>query len=258
MATDATNSGDEKITFTPEQQTKIDELIRSAMGRAGSEHKAEATVALQKAAQLEADLAAAKADLAAAKGSGKKDAKETVEALEASIAEMRSANQATKDEVERLRKITADKDGEIAKAKNDTVNVRKQVAIQNAAGKCGFVDVEEVAALTEKFVSTDDSGKFIVLNEAGTPRVNSSYNPMTLEEFYTEYAAKKPHLVRGDVKLGTGASQAARTLSGNGKYELTQIFGPKSNSALANKLGTENPQEYKRLKVIAREAGLVA
>jgi hypothetical protein len=50
-----------KITFSAEQQTKVDELIRESMGRAGNEARATA-------ARLEAEAVVLKAELAALRG----------------------------------------------------------------------------------------------------------------------------------------------------------------------------------------------
>jgi hypothetical protein len=79
-----------------------------------------------------------------------------------------------------------------------------------------------------------------------------------LEEFYTDYAAKKPYLVRGDARSGTGSSETKTSqLSNNGKYEVSQIFGKTSIPALANKLAKENITEYRRMKEIAKSNGLI-
>src|ERR1700757_4888109 len=50
-----------KVTFSPEQQAKIDELIRAAMGRGGNE-------ARSRAADLEAETTKLKTELATLKG----------------------------------------------------------------------------------------------------------------------------------------------------------------------------------------------
>jgi len=261
MATEAENQAIEKITFTPEQQARVDQIVKEAMGRAASDLRTDLTKVNSEKTQLEADLAAAKAAAkAATTTTEKKAANEDVAALQAQINEMKTANGKTQDELERMRKITADKDTEIAKAKNESLDVRKQVAISNAAGKLGFVDVSQVADLTSKSVKFDEQrGRFVVYSSDGTERLNSSYEPMSLEEYYKEFADKNPHFVRGEAKGGTGSTQSTRSnSSASAKYEVGQIFGPKSNSQLANKLAQENLPEYRRLKAQAREAGLVA
>lgn len=264
MATDANGNeiqANEKVTFTPEQQARVDAIVKESMGRAGGELRVSLEKVTAEKTQLEADLAAAKAAVkAAVTPLEKKAAKEDVDALNNQIVEMKTIQTTTQTDLERHRKLVQDKDAEIAKAKDETVQVKKQVAIQTAANKAGFVDVNIVSKLTDDLVKFDGTrGRFVVLNEQGTERLNSSYEPMSLEEFYKEYAANNPFLVKSDVKGGAGSSQNTRSnFAGSGKYEVTQIFGKTSNGALANKLAQENPQEYHRMKIVAKEAGIIA
>lgn len=267
MSTENNNSGteqqkttEEKVTFTVEQQARVDQIVREAMGRAGGEVRADLTRVTSEKAALEAELATAKAAAkAATTPSEKKEAKADVEALQNQLLEYKNAQATNQAELERIRKQIADKDAEIGRVKNDAVEIKKQVAMQIAAGKANFIEVGQATELTSKFVKFDETrNQFVVHSENGAERLNSSYEPMTLEEFYKEFADKNPHLVRGDAKGGAGSTQAQRPGSVAGKYEMSQIFGPKSNGALANKLAKENLPEYRRLKAQAIEAGILS
>ncbi len=250
-----------KVVFTDEQQAKVNELIQGAMGRAGKE-------ARETAVRLEGELTAARNDLAAAKAelakattpASKKAAEGDVAALQATIEEMKRATSNHATELQRLSDAAKAKDAEASEARKETINVRKQVAIANAASKVNFVNVEVVAKLTSDSIHYDaDKKKFVVLGENGQERMNSAFDPMTLDEFYTEFAAKNPYLVRGDVKGGVGSTENKRfDTTANGKYEVKQIFGKDSDSRLAMELKRENPAEYARLRKIAVEGRLIA
>jgi hypothetical protein len=251
----------EKITFTPEQQARIDAILREAQGRAGGEVRRQNDELKTNLETLKQELEAAKADLAKAKSPGeKKDAKAEADALAAQIAEMKQIQTQTASEMERLKQVAASKDRDVEVARKEALNVRKQVAIQSAAANQGFVDVEVVAALTSDAIQYDsEKGRFFVAGENGQPRLNSAYEQMTLDEFYQEFATKKPYLVRGEIKGGAGSTEAQRSaLNAAGKYPVEQIFGPKSDPAVANKLALQNPKEYSRLKAQAREQKLIS
>lgn len=255
----ATDNNDQKVTFTPEQQARIDEIVREAMGRAGKEARQTAEHMQTQMTDLKTQLSAAQEALSKAKTPAQKAAAgEDIDALKGEISEMKRIHEQRNREYEGLRQQLTTKDQEIAKSRDEAVNIRKQVAMRDAAGKGNFVDVGIVTQLTDKNIKYDsESGKFVVLTDDGTPRMNAAYQPMGLDEFFVEYAAKNPFLVRGDMRSGVGSTEQQRSgLSNNGKYTVEQLFGKNSNAMLANKLKKENPAEYARLKVVARESGL--
>jgi hypothetical protein len=213
-----------KVTFSPEQQAKIDELIRSAMGRAGNEAKA-------RAASLEAEVTTLQTQLATLKGDKS--------GLESSLTL---------------------KEQEAKAARNETIAVRKQNTIQAAATEHNFFNPQQVAQLTDKDVQWDAAkGKFIVVGEDGTERLGIDGNPLSVDAYYKEFASKNPHMVRGSVLPGIGSREAQqpphRTLGEREK--LAKPFGKLSDSRAANTLAINNPQEYKRLKREARSHGLI-
>jgi hypothetical protein len=246
-----------KVEFNEAQQAKVQELIDKAVGRVAGNLRSEYE---PKLATLQTELTEAKEAAKAAKtGTQKNEANADVAALQAQIDEMKSASRATKDEVTRWQTEAQTKAREVEDAKAEALNIRKDVAITNAASKVNFVNTEVVLKLTKDNIKYDsEKGRFIVLSDSGQPRLNAAMEDMTLDEFYTEFAAKNKYLVRGDIVPGTNSSENTRSnLSKNGQYEVKDIFGPKSNSRLANELAKADPAEYKRLKAIARTAGLV-
>lgn len=266
MATDTNTSQatEEKVTFTPEQQARIDEIVKESMGRAGREktQQAEARVAelSTKVTTLEQELADAKQAVKTAKTPGDKQAaKEDLEAVQAQMAEMKSASDSQRQELERTKKLMSDREAELVKAKGEVSDVRKQSAIQSSASKFGFVDPNAVAKLTGDSIKYDDNlQRFVVYGDSGALKQNAAYEPMTLDEFYNDYAAKNPWTVRSDFKPGLGSSQSSKTALSGSKYDVTQIFGKKSDSQLANALAKEDIKEYHRLKTVAKAQGLIA
>lgn len=267
MPTDGTNqaqepNNDEKITFTDKQQERVNELIRDAMGRAGREAKTEAETLKSELSSLRNELNEAKQTLSTAKtGKEKKDAQGDIEALQAQINEIQNAHKTVTQEVERW-KTTAQK---AVEEKNEykvrSEQERKAYALRDAAQKINPFDVNDVVQATKDSVVWDEDKKaWSVINpENGQPRLNSGLYPMSLDEFFTEFAAKKPYLVRGSAKPGIGSSESGRTdVANNGKYTVDQIFGKNSNSKLAQQLAKQDIKEYHRLKAIARESGLIA
>jgi hypothetical protein len=264
MATDTTKSGEEevKITFTAEQQARVDEIVRESQGRAGNEARARAAVAETKATELATQVSDLSKQLQKLqKGSGgSADEKTEIEQLRAKLDEVKSVQETSKAELDRKNQELAAKAKEALDARADAEGVRKQNAIQSAAGKNGFFNVDQVVKLTGDLVKYDATTKsFTVFTENGTERLNSEYKPMTLDEFYIEFAAKNPYLVRSDVKGGSGSSESVRTgVTGNGKFTVDQIFGKTSSGVLAQQLMKTNPAEYHRLKGVAKENGILA
>lgn len=230
------------VTFTPEQQAKIDEIIRDRQGKAASEVRAEND-------RLKKELADAKKT---------KSTEGNTTDTDPDAKELKRIADQRKLEADNARR-EADVAREEAKvAKAETRTVQKRIELATAAGKQDFVDVNDVLQLTERFVKFDETaGKFVVVNEDGEPRYNLAYQPMSLEELFADVATKKPHLVRSNVKPGVGSSQNQSSTTKNSKFELTDIFGPKSDAGKANKLAKDNPVEYKRLRLQAVETGLL-
>lgn len=242
-----------KVSFDEAQQIRVNELIKEAQGRAAKELREEAATAKREATELKARLEALEAEKATQGDKSKKE-------LDAELrAEMDRVKQVHKDEIASARKLAEAKEREAQQAAEALTSMKKQIAIQAAASKINFVDVSMVTTLTKDQVKFDpEVGRFIVLNDNGSIRMNASFEPVTLEEFYSDFAASRPYLVRGDMKSGTGSGESSTGSKRYGNnYTAEEIFGPKSNSKEANDLAMKYPKEYQRLKAEAREKGLV-
>jgi hypothetical protein len=224
MTTDATNQAatqtgtrPDKVTFTPEQQAKVDEIVKSSMGRAARETR-------ERVAQLEQEVQSLRA--------------KPVLGDDAQQQALEDAHH----EAKQLRTVIAD--------------MQRDQAIQKAAEGSGFVDHRIVQQLTSKNVRYDDSrGQFIVVDDKGVQRLNSSHEPMTLNEFYAEYADKNPFLVRSEFKGGSGSTPTSQL--GSSSIPLAKLFGRGSDAALANKVAKRDPLRYRALRDQARRDGLI-
>src|SRR5260221_3269814 len=162
-----------KIEFSPEQQSKVDELIRSAMGRAGSEAKATAAKAEADAATARAEGLALKAELATLGGH--------------------------KEELEKVTQTI----------QQENIRIRKAQVIAEAAAKLGFFNPSQVAKLTDsEVVWNSDKKRFVIVADDGSERLGIDGNGLTLDAFYGDFATANPHLIRGDVKPGIGSREA--------------------------------------------------
>jgi len=246
-----------KVTFTPEQQAKVDELIRAAQGRAAATERAQVVELTNRLTTLEQDLAAAKAEKSTAKTKTEKaDADANIEAVKA---EMREASMLIQRERDLAVKAAEAAKREALTFKQQAEDTRKQQVISGAVAKAGFIDPEIVTAITKDQVAWDENlGRYVVKGEKGEPKYNSAYEPMTLEEFYHELAVNKPYLVRGEVKPGASSTANGRFDAGNmTNVPLEKLFGPKSEAKLANALALKDIKEYRRLKEVAKASGLL-
>lgn len=248
-----------KITFTEEQQAHINKIIQERLGRQEQSHQTQLTTFETTLQGLKVELQETK-EKAKANPGEKKEGKAAIEELERQIAEVKAANKPLADQLQTLQTQMTEKDKLILKSKQEAVNIRKEVAIAKAATPVNFMSLEVAMKLTADSIKWEESkGKFVVIGENSQERLNSALEPMSLEEFYQEYAAKNPYLVRGDTKSGTGSTSGSRSnLSNDGKFEVKQIFGKESNAVFAQQLKRQNPAEYARLKEIAKSSGLIS
>lgn len=265
MATDTTidpalnttsDEGEVKVTYTEAQQAHLQTLIDQAAGRAGRTARAEADSAKAETARLAAEVATLKeAAKVAPKTTGTTEEQDL-----ARTQEIERVKAGYKADLDAANSRLAESTRAAQEARAEAQSVRTEVAITNAASKVQFVDLGVVIKLTKDQVKLDpETGRFTVLNDAGQPRLNASFEPMSLDEYYNDFAAKNKYLVRGNIVSGTGSSEGSRTsLSSNGRFEVADVFGPKSSGAKASELMKTDPNEYRRLRLVAKAAGLVS
>lgn len=253
---DTTTTGKDQATKVDLTQEQLDEVIKKAMGRAGKEYRDQAEAAAKKLEEMEAELTELRRIKEEKAASGSKVDETDTEALKAQLDEMRKANQSVNQMLERLKREKEATDQALLGTKAEALNIKKRVAMQEAAAKYGFFDLDDILNLTDRFVKFDGN-EVLVVSDNGATRMNGVYDNMTLEEFYKEYAEKKPHLVKANHRAGTGATSSNSSAVDTGAFTLEKVFGPKSDARVAVKLKQTNPDEYRRLRDQARAAGLL-
>src|SRR6185437_14590933 len=130
------DDANKEVTFNAEQQAKIDDIVKKAMGRAAAETRAQLDQEKQRAAQLDADLKAAQDALAKAKTTGdKNDAKDDVEKLKAEIAEMQRARVNKDTEFESVKRKLTDQEKNTKAVQEQLVAERKRNLITSVAAQ---------------------------------------------------------------------------------------------------------------------------
>ena len=81
---------------------------------------------------------------------------------------------------------------------------------------------------------------------------------MTVSEFFKDFSSKKLHLVRGQVLPGAGGQSSHASAVRDTSLKPEQIFGAKSDARLANQVALRDKGLYDRLKIQARQKGLIA
>jgi hypothetical protein len=222
-----------KVVFDDKQQKKINDIIDARMGKAKGKHAEELTAAQEKIAELTAQLEEAAKAADPNDPEGKKKYKELIDAEKAKTTKA--------DEKAKLNETKA----KAAEARE--LNLRKETAMSRAMQKAAkFVDTADVMDLTNKYVTwNDELERFVVLGPDKKIRQNSSLDPMTLEEYFTDFAQKRPYLVNGDVKAGAGSEEAGGNVNVgtvHTKADLarsTPALTRKAKSDFIDKMGLE-------------------
>lgn len=126
--------------------------------------------------------------------------------------------QATVDQIvaERLSKQHARLNAETEKAKSEAALLRKRSAQREAMGDLFLPQARKaVEVMTDNAglgitVEQDKTGNYIV-REKGQIKLNASLEPMTLSEFYAEFAVKNPKMA--NVHSGSGSRQDGKVRS---------------------------------------------
>jgi hypothetical protein len=197
---DQKDQKDQKVEFNDAQQSQIQKIFDSRFSKITAKHEDEKKALADENQALKDRLAALEAgdDKDGKEGKDGKDGKDKYKDIIDGVEAKRKLEETKRTNAERERD----------EARNEAASIRKQVAIQNAASKQQFFDLSDVMSLTaNKVVYNDDYKQFVVLGEDGKPRENAKLEPMSLDEFYADFAAKRPYLVKTDAVSGAGSSE---------------------------------------------------
>jgi hypothetical protein len=208
-----------KITFDEAQQKRVDELIRRAQGRAARE--------------------------------------------------LREHNEQLKTELEALRgqqgqqAVPNDVLTELSTTRTELQAMRQKETESQIMGEIrkhtgAFVDAELAGQLLRQGIRQVE-GKLVPVDADGNPRLNSDFEPMTLEDAARDLARQKPFLARGDVRFfGAGSTEASRSmLDSVSDAKLSELYGKNSDPRKANALAMRDPAKYRALRSKAKERGLL-
>lgn len=199
IAAEAARVEAEKVTFTESQQAFINKLFDTRFSKIESKHNDELKRVNDK---HNSDLEAAKVATAKKDTPGDEDA--NMKQLKDLLRTEQSKTVSEKARADVAEKHSKDTESAMQK-------VQKLNAIRDAASKQNFFELVTAVKLTEdSIVWSDEHNTFVVMVD-GVVKQNSSLQPMSLEEFYTAYAAGHPYLVNGDVKAGAGSTHAGGT-----------------------------------------------
>lgn len=202
----------DKLTFTPEQQEKLNELIDKGYAKGFTRAKEEAKGEFTKLFETQE---ATIADLKAKFEEATKAAAENASAEKAPKVPPEEMQQLS-TQVQTLRNTLMNVEKEKAELLNkvqsfDAVerDMKTRSAFEMAAADIAFIDANEEYQLLKERFGVDEQGEFFVKHEkTGRPVLNAHAEPMTLTEFLSDYAQRKPHKVKApDQRGGTGASE---------------------------------------------------
>lgn len=241
------------VAFEPAQQQKINSLL--AAERQKAEKKAADALSAAKA-DYDKQIADLNDKLKKLPKSGDPD----IQSLQGKIEEMTNLLENAKRETTRFQEEAHKKANEAQQVRNQMESVQKRIALTDAAVKLNFWNTEDIVSLTEHNIEFDQNlGRYIVKGEHGQPRLNTAMDPMTLDEFYKEFAAKRPHMVKSNQIPGFGSTpNGAGVLDGYGQIKVEDIFGAKANYELSAKVFKENRNLYDKLEKQAIARNLVA
>lgn len=198
------------VTFDDAQKDAISKIIEDRLSRQNKKHADE--LAAEKAAREAAELALN----AEKEKSGKKKDDNSESAAEKE--QFKAILEGEKNVTKREREERLKAEEQIKSLTQENRRIQKDVAIRQAIGEqegFSFHDVNVVKTLTERHIHFDDeTGTFVVKDDAGVVRQNNSLQPMTPKEFFKEFAEQHPYLVTSSAKSGSGAGESSRSGTG--------------------------------------------
>jgi hypothetical protein len=131
-------------------------------------------------------------------------------------------------------------------------------ALIDSASRAGLLDPTMARDLLGKNCRVSESGQIqIIADTTGVPRLGQDFSPLTLDGLMEEFCLQRPWAVRSSLKGGAGSTPASRTYQPSEYPNMADIFGRSSSSRKAADLMRKDPASYRRMKIAAKEAGLI-
>lgn len=193
-----------KVEFTPEQQEHINTLFNQRFGKIQSKHEQEMKAMSEAIETLKTKVPDPAPVVPAAKSATEE---ENARQMKAFLDQEKAVTKGVQSLLDAER---ADKAKVIAENKK----ILKDQAINEAAGTLPngveFYELKTVKKLVEDDIEFDGDTNQWVVKENGNVKLNSGMTPMTLTEYFSQFAAARPYLVKGAVKSGSGSAESGR------------------------------------------------
>lgn len=191
----------EGATFTSEQQDVINKLINQKYKEAYDKAEAKYKSLLEEKAAVEEKKVEAK---------GKKGTTEEVDVniktLNDKLAEAQKVIELNELNAKMFQEKQQQLTVELEKERQERLLERKRNLLLSSANKAGFIDPQIVQRLVEdRFVYDEQNKSFKIFNEQGQERWNKNLQPLSVDEFFEEYAQTHPYMVKGSNMSGSGA-----------------------------------------------------
>jgi hypothetical protein len=209
---------DKKVTFDADQQTAINALLRQE--REDSERRLKAQYDPQiaesktKLDQLTASVADLTQKLTDATKQQAPDAKKTPEytELETKFSQLTAKYGQLESAFQGMETRATGAENQLQSEKGARLQTTQKQNFLEAVSKVkvNFFDPTDVYGSIAKELKTDDNGRTVVLDPAtGEQRKNASFQPMSLEEYVSDFASKKKWLVQAAENAGGTGSGAS-------------------------------------------------
>jgi len=128
---------------------------------------------------------------------------------------------------------------EVSTVRADLKTAAAATALQTAVAGGAFINPAQAALLLRDAAAATDG------------------SAASLAQLVKNFADTNLHLVRSEIKGGAGSKPSHGTPAPE-RINIRSIFGPGSNASLANRLAQTNMPEYRRLKLIAQQSGILS
>lgn len=196
----------EKIEFTEAQQAHIQKLFDTRFASISTKKEEEVTAAKAETARVAKELEDLRKKVPTVEAPPTAHAStEEKEQMAALLRSEQSNTQAAKTAWEK-EKERADS---LAAVNSEILKTQAiHAAASNLENGLVFHDLPMVTELVKRSIVLDKDTNQYVVKINGVVKMNKSLQPMTLPEYFMEYATQRPYLVKSQVKPGSGSQES--------------------------------------------------
>lgn len=192
-----------KVEFTPEQQEHINNLFNQRFAKITSKHESEMKAMSDAIEALKTKPPETKKDDPPSGGNDEENKRQ-----------MKALLDAERQNTTNVKNMLEAEKAEKTKIIEENKRILKDQAINEAASSLPngieFHELKTVKKLVEDDIVFDADSNQWVVKENGVVKQNNSLQPMTLSEYFAQFAAARPYLVKGSVKGGSGSAESGR------------------------------------------------